>query len=171
MALEIAAGTWQVKYGADVLQGIESAEPSLSQETVDIETIEGLKITKVKSRSAEVVLTAVDTGISNLKKILPGNWIDKAVQIEGQPTGTVSKAGVGELGAIVYGKPSCGTAVLTSPLQLIPCENPDEHTITLFDGVAELTNLELSDGVLKVEITVRSNAVGVMLAKGAITFV
>lgn len=170
MALEIAAGTWEVHYNDETLQGIEAAEPSLDQETVDIETIEGLKITKVTSRSAEVVLTAVDTGIDNLKKILPDNWIAQGTQIDGQPVGTLAKAGVGEKGAVVYGKPNCGTAQLTAPLQLVPCENPDEHTITLFDGVAEMTGLTLEDGVLKVEVTVRSQAVGVQLAKGAIDF-
>lgn len=170
MALEIAAGVWQAKYNDEVLQGIEAAEPSLEQETVDISTIEGISLTKVRSRSAEVVLTAVDTGIDNLKKLLPDNWIAQGTQIDGQPVGTLAKAGVAEKGAIVYGKPNCGTAQLTAPLQLVPCENPDEHTITLFDGIAEMTNVALEDGVLKVEVTIRSQAVGVQLAKGAIDF-
>lgn len=170
MALEIAAGSWQAKYNDEVLQGIEAAEPSLDQDTTDITTIEGIKITKVTNRSAEVVLTAVDTGIDNLKKLLPDNWIDQGTQIDGQPVGTLAKAGVGEKGAIVYGKPNCGTAQLTAPLQLVPCENPDEHTITLFDGVAEITGLSIEDTVLKVEVTIRSQAVGVQVAKGAIDF-
>lgn len=170
MSLEIAAGTWAVKYDDETLAGIEAAEPSLSQDTVDIETLDGIKITKVKSRSAEVVITAVDTGIDNLKKILPDSWIAQGTQIEGQDTGVLAKAGVGQKGVITYGAPACGTAQLTAPLQLVPCENPDEHTVTLFDGVAEMTGLELSDGVLKVEVTIRSQAVGVLLAKGDIDF-
>ncbi|MFA5172592.1 MAG: hypothetical protein WC426_13605 [Sulfuriferula sp.] len=168
--MEIAAGNWAVKYNDEVLSGVESAEPALDQETVDITTLDGVKITKVKSRSAEVVLTFVDTGIDNAKKFLPDNWLAQGTQIDGQPVGTLAKAGVSEKGVIVYGKPNCGTAQLTAPLQLVPCENPDEHTITLFDGVAEMTNVSLDDGVLKIEVTVRSQSVGVQLAKGAIDF-
>jgi len=167
MALDIAVGTWQVKYNDETLQGIEAAEPALDQETVDITTIEGHNITKVRSRSAEVVITAVDTGITNLKKILPNNWLDSAAQIVGQPVGTVV---ANTAGAIVYGKPDCGTAELVAPLQLVPCDGVAAHTITLFDGVAEITNIALEDGVLKYEITVRSEAVGTQVAKGSITF-
>lgn len=168
MALEIAAGAWAVKYNGETLEGIEAAEPGLDQDTVDIDTLDGVRITRTRIRSAEVVLTVVGMGIDNLKKILPDNWIAAATQIEGQATGVIAKTG--EKGAIIYGKANCGTAALTAPLQLVPCENPDEHTVTLFDGVAEITGMPLDDGVLKLEITVRSQAVGVQLAKGAITF-
>lgn len=168
MAYEIAAGAWAVKYNGETVVGIEAAEPSLDQDTVDIETLEGVRVTKTRIRSAEVVLTAVDTGIDNLKKILPDNWLAQATAIEGQAEGVVAKAGVGEKGVIVFGKPNCGEAQLTAPLQLVPCDNPDEHTVTLFDGVAEITGISLDDSVLKVEITVRSQAVGVLVAKGAI---
>lgn len=166
MALEIAAGPWQAMYNGEALQGIESTEPSLDQDTVDITTIEGVSLTKTRNRRASVVLTAVDTGIDNLKKILPDNWVAAATTIDGQAAGV--KAKTGAKGAIVYGKPNCGDAQLTAPLQLVPCDNPDEHTVTLFDGVAELTNISFDDGVLKVEITVRSNAVGTQVALGAI---
>lgn len=163
--LEIAAGAWAVKYNGETLAGIEAAEPSLDQDTVDIETLEGIRITKTRIRSAEVVLTVVDTGIDNLKKILPDNWIANATQIEGQATGVVANSAKG---VIVYGKPACGEAQLTAPLQLVPCDNPDEHTVTLFDGVAEITGISLDDTVMKVEVTVRSQAVGVLVAKGDI---
>lgn len=168
--MEIAAGNWQVKYNDEILSGVESAEPALDQETVDITTLDGFKTTKTKSRSAEVVLTFVDTGIDNAKLFLPDDWIAQGTQIDGQPVGTLAAAGMSNKGVITYGKPSCGTARLTAPLQLVPCENPDEHTVTLFDGVAEMTNISLDDGVLKIEVTIRSNAVGVLLAKGAIDF-
>lgn len=166
--MDIAAGQWAVLYDGVELEGIESAEPGLDQETTDITGLNGVTYRRTRSRSAEVVLTVFGTGIDNLKKILPDNWVDAATQIPGQPTGTVAKTG--EKGAILYGKPECGVARLTAPLQLVPCDNPDEHTVTLFDGVAELTGMPLDDGVLKFEITVRSEAVGTQLAKGAITF-
>lgn len=166
MALEIAAGPWQAMYNGQALQGIESSEPSLDQDTVDITTIEGVSLTKTRNRRASVVLTAVDTGIDNLKKFLPDNWVAAATQVEGQATGV--KAKTGGKGLITYGKPDCGEAQLTAPLQLVPCDNPDEHTVTLFDGVAELTNISFDDGVLKVEVTVRSQAVGTQLAIGAV---
>lgn len=166
MALDIAAGNWQAVYNGQALQGIESAEPSLDQDTVDITTIEGVKLTKVRNRSAEVVLTAVDTGIANLKKFLPDNWVAAATQIEGQAVGV--KAKTGGAGVIAYGAPQCGEAQLTAPLQLVPCDNPDGHTLTLFDGVAELTNISIDDGVLKVEVTIRSQAVGTQAALGAV---
>lgn len=168
MALNIAAGTWAVKYNNQTLEGIEAAEPSLDQETTDITTIAGQKITKVTSRSAEIVLTAVDTGIDNLKNFLPDAWIAAGTQVDGQPATTV--ATTGGKGLITYGAPACGEVALTAPLQLIPCENPDEHTVTLYDGVAEMTDLQLEDGVLKVEVTIRSQAVGVQLTKGGVTF-
>ena len=163
--LEIAAGSWAVKYNGETLVGIEAAEPSLEQDTIDIETLEGTKVTKTKTRSASVVLTIVDTGIDNLKKILPDNWVANATQMEGQAVGVVANA---TKGAITYGKPACGETQLTAPLQLVPCDNADEHTITLFDGVAELTGVSIDDTVLKLEVTVRSQAVGVLVAKGEI---
>lgn len=166
--MDIAAGQWAVLYNGETIEGIESAAPGLDQETTEISGLDGVKYTRTKTRSAEVVLTVFGTGIANLKKILPDNWVDALTQIPGQPTGTVAKSGGN--GVITYGKPECGTARLTAPLQLVPCENPDEHTVTLFDGVAEITDMPLDDGVLKFEITVRSEAVGTQLAKGAITF-
>jgi len=166
MSYEIAAGSWSVRYNGEIIKGIEAAEPNLEQDTVDIETLEGIRITKTRIRSAEVVLTAVDTGIDNLKKILPSNWVASATRIEGQSTGVVVS---GTKGAIVYGKPGVGEVQLSAPLELVPSDNPGEHTITLFDGVAEITGISIDDSVLKVEVTVRSHAVGVLVAKGAIT--
>lgn len=166
--MDIAAGSWAVLYNGETVEGIEAAEPGLDQETTTLTDLNGVTYTRTRSRSAEVVLTVFGTGIANLKKILPDNWVDAATQIAGQPTGTVAKAA--GAGAITYGKPACGVARLTAPLQLVPCENPDEHTVTLFDGVAEITGMPLDDGVLKLEITVRSEAVGTQMAKGAITF-
>lgn len=166
--MDIAAGQWAVLYNGAEVEGIEAAEPGLDQETTTISGLNGVTYTRTRTRSAEVVLTVFGTGIDNLKKILPDNWVAAAAQIVGQETGVVAKA-AGK-GAIVYGKPACGVARLTAPLQLVPCENPDEHTVTLFDGVAEITGMPLDDGVLKLEITVRSEAVGTQLAKGAITF-
>lgn len=168
--MDIAAGQWAVLVDGVELAGVEAAEPNVDQETVEITGLNGVKYKRTKSRSAEVVLTVFDTGIENLKKILPSNWVDQATQIEGQPTGVVAKAGGGEVGAITYGKPACGVARLLVPLQLVPCDDPDQHTVTLFDGYAEITGMPFDDGVLKYEITVSSEATGVQLAKGAITF-
>lgn len=167
--MDIAAGAWDVLLPGTTqkVDGVESAEVNLDQDTTEIDGLNGVRYKRTRIRSAEVVLTVFGTGITNLKKILPDNWLAAAAQIEGQPVGTVvSNAN----GAIVYGKPACGQARLLAPLQLVPCEGTDEHTVTLFDGYAEITGVTLEDNVLKYEITVSSEAVGVQLAKGAITF-
>lgn len=167
--MDIAAGAWDVLLpGSNVkLDGVESAEVNLDQDTTEIDGLNGVRYKRTRIRSAEVVLTVFGTGIDNLKKILPDNWLASATQIEGQPAGTVVS---NTTGAIAYGKPNCGTARLLAPLQLVPCDGADEHTVTLFDGYAEITGMPLDDGVLKLEITISSEAVGVQLAKGAITF-
>lgn len=168
--MDIAAGSWDVLLPGttEKLDGVESAEVNLDQDTTEIDGLNGVRYKRTRIRSAEVVLTVFGTGIANLKKILPDNWLAAAAQIEGQPVGTVAKAA--GAGVITYGTPNCGVARLLAPLQLVPCDNPDEHTVTLFDGYADITGVSLDDGVLKFEITVSSEAVGVQLAKGAITF-
>ena len=167
--MDIAAGSWDVLLpgSSAKLDGVESAEVNLDQDTTEIDGLNGVRYKRTRIRSAEVVLTVFGTGITNLKKILPDNWLAAAAQIEGQPVGTVA---AGANGVITYGKPNCGVARLLAPLQLVPCDGADEHTVTLFDGYADITGVSLDDGVLKFEITVSSEAVGVQLAKGAITF-
>lgn len=166
--MDIAGTNWDVLLPgtAETVEGVESAELNLDQETVDIDGLNGVRYTRTRIRSANLVLTVFGTSIANLKKILPDNWLAAATQIAGQETGVIAKTG--ENGVITYGKPSCGTARILAPVQLVPCENPDDHTVTLFDGYAEITGFPMDDGVLKVEITIRSEAVGVMVAKGAV---
>jgi len=176
MALEVAGGQWAVKYNNQTLEGIEEVEVEVDREEAEVPDISGFTYRKTTNRTAEVVLTVYSTGIANLKKILPDFWQDQGTAIAGQPTGVVAKASGGtpavtQVGVITFGTPKCGdTAQLSAPLQLIPCENPNQHTVTLFDGTAEITDLTIDDSILKIEVTVRSNAVGVQLAKGAITF-
>lgn len=168
--MDIAAGSWDVILPStgETLEGVESAEPNLDQDQVEIDGLNGVRYKRTRIRSADIVLTVFGTGIDNLKKILPSNWVDQATQIEGQETGVVAKAEGN--GVITYGKPNCGGTRLLAPIQLKPCDNPDEHTVTLFDGYAEITGMPLDDSVLKFEITITSEAVGVQLAKGAVTF-
>lgn len=167
--MDIAAGAWDVflpTLGVK-LDGVETAEPNLEQDTTEIDGLNGVRYRRTRIRSADVVLTVFGTAIPNLKKILPSNWLANATQIEGQPAG-VEVANEG--GAITYGRPQCGQARILIPIQLVPCDGANEHTITFFDGYAEITGMPLDDGVLKFEITVTSEAVGVQVAKGAVVF-
>lgn len=169
MALEVAGGQWKAVYNDEELEGIEEIEPDVNTEEAEVEDISGFTYRKTRSRSVQFKATVYSTGIPNLKKMIPDFWQAAGSAIAGQPTGTL--ATTGGAGVITFGSPECGdTARLAAPLQMVPCENPAAHTLTLFDAEAEITDISFDDSILKYEITFSSRSVATQLAKGAITF-
>lgn len=168
MALDIGHAAWAAYYNYQEIEGIETVEVTVDEETVDLTTIKGQKITFPKNHSAEVKLTFIDTGIANLKKIIPDAWLDNGELIPGQPAGNVVN---NSAGAVAVGYTGSTEETLQAPLQLIPDTGAGNHTITLFDGVATLTELTLEDQVVKAVVTIRSEASGVQITKGAVTLV
>ena len=167
MALDIGQGPFDVYIDGVVIEGIESVDFTVEEETTDISTIQGQKVTIPKSHSAETVLTFVDTSISNLKKIVPSAWIANGAQVEGQLTGTVV---ANAEGAIALGAIGSSDAV-TAALQIVPATGADEHTVTLFDGVATLSDITIEDQIVKAQVTIRSQATGVQILKGNVTVI
>jgi hypothetical protein len=168
MALDIGNGTFSVYYNYQEVEGIESVDFTVDEETVDISTIKGQKVTFPKNHSAEVKLVFVDTGIENLKKIVGDAWLDDGELVPGQPAGNVVN---NDDGAIALGHTGSVEVALQAPLQLVPATGAGNHTITLFDGVATLTDITLEDQIVKAEVTIRSEASGVQILKGAVTLV
>jgi hypothetical protein len=168
MALNIGKGTYAVYYNYQEVEGIESVDFQTDTETVDITTIKGEKVTFEKNHSAAVELTFVDTGIENLKKIVGDAWLDDAEQIPGQDTGNVVN---NTDGAIALGYTGSVSVALQAPLQFVPAVGAGDHTITMFDAVATLSDITIEDQVVKATVTVRSEATGVQILKGAVTLV
>lgn len=169
MSLNLGQGPYDVYYDGQLLEGIETVAFTIAEDTASIATIEGQKITIVKAHSAEVKLTFVDTGIANLKKIVPDAWLSNGQQVNGQAAGNVVNFADG---AIALGTTaSGGDSALTAPLQIVPSTGANDHTLTLFDGVATLTDIQIADQVIKADVTIRSEAVGVQLLKGKVTLI
>ena len=167
-ALNIGQGPYIVKYNGVEVQGIDTVTPTISEDTTDIDFISGQKVTITKSHSATVVLSFVDTSLDNLQNIVPGAYLAPGTAIEGQAAGNV----VGAQGAIaIGGSGSGGDITLTGPLEIIPATDAEDHALVLFDGVATITNFSITDQVLKVEVTVQSQATGVQMLKGSYTLV
>jgi hypothetical protein len=168
MSLNIGHANWAGYYNYQEIEGIENVEVTVDEETVDLSTIKGQKITFPKNHSAEIAITLIDTGIDNLKKIIPDAALDNGELIPGQPAGNVVN---NSDGAVAVGYTGSTEATLQKPLQLIPDTGAGDHTITLFDGVATLTDLTLEDQVVRAVVTVRSEASGVQIVKGKVTLV
>src|SRR4051794_20930678 len=168
MSLNIGNGEFSVFYNYQEVEGIESVDFTVDEQTVDISTIKGQKVTFPKSHSAEVKLTFVDTGIQNLKKIVGDAWLADGALVPGQPAGNVVN---NDDGGIALGFTGSSEVTLKAPLQLVPATGAGNHTITLFDGVATLTDIALEDQVVKATVTVRSEATGVQILKGKVTLV
>lgn len=164
MALDIGHANWSGYYNFLEIEGIESVDLTVDEETVDLTTIKGQKVTFPKNHSAEVKFTIIDTGIDNLKKIVESAWLANGTQVPGQPTGVVVSS---TDGAVAVGYQSA-EEVLHAPLQLVPDVGAADHTITVFDGVATITDVTLEDQVVKVEITIRSEASDIQILKGAV---
>jgi len=167
MSLNIGHANWSGYYDYQEVEGIEDVALTVAEETVDLTTIKGQKITFPKNHSAEVKLTFIDTGITNLKKIIPSAWLANGAAIPGQVAGTVVNSADGAV-AVGY---SSSEVTLHAPLQLIPDSGSADHTITLFDGVATLTDLTITDQVVKAIVTIRSEASDIQLLKGGITLI
>ena len=167
MALNIGKGKYLTYYNYTELEGIENVDFTSDIETGDITTIKGEKVTFEKSRSVEVVLTFVDTSIANLKKIVPGAWLANAALVTGQPAGNVVNNATG---AIALGR-AANSTTLQKPLQFVPETGPEEHTITMFDAVASLTDFVIEDQVVKATVTVRCEATGIQVLKGGVTLI
>src|SRR3978361_214464 len=88
MSLNIGHANWSGFYNNQEVEGIEDVSLTVAEETVDLTTIKGQKITFPKNHSAEVKLTFIDTGITNLKKIIPSAWLANGAAIPGQGSGT-----------------------------------------------------------------------------------
>jgi hypothetical protein len=167
MALNIGTGPFDVYVDAVLVEGTESVDLTVSEDTTDLSTIQGEKVTISKSHSAELKMTFIDTGITNLKKVVPGAFLANATQIDGQNTGTVVN---NVHGAIALGAVGA-TETLLVPVQIVPQSGGGDHTVTMFDCEATLSGLSYEDQVVKAEVTLRSRATGVQLLKGAITYV
>ncbi len=167
MSLNIGHANWSGYYDFDEIEGIENVDLTVDEETVDLTTIKGQKVTFPKNHSAEVKITIIDTGITNLKKIVESAWLAVGAQIPGQTTGVVVSSASG---AVAVGFNS-SEVTLHAPFQLVPDTGAADHTITLFDGVASISDVTVDDQVVKVEITIRSEATDIQLLKGAVTLV
>lgn len=168
MSLNIGHANWAAFYNYQEIEGIENVEVTVDEETVDLTTIKGQKITFPKNHSAEVALTIIDTGIENLKKIIPSAALVDGALIPGQPAGNVVN---NDDGAVAVGYTGSTEETLHAPLQLVPDTGSADHTITLFDGVATLTDLTIEDQVVKAVVTIRSEADSVQMLKGGVTLV
>jgi hypothetical protein len=167
MSLNIGHANWSGYYEYQEIEGIESVDLTVDEETVDLTTIKGQKVTFPKNHSAEVKITIIDTGITNLKKIVESAWLAVGAQIPGQTTGVVVSS---PSGAVAVGYNSA-EVTLHAPFQLVPDTGAADHTITLFDGVASISDVTLDDQVVKVEITIRSEATDIQLLKGGVTLI
>jgi hypothetical protein len=106
--------------------------------------------------------------VENLKKIVGDSWLDDGDLIPGQPAGNVVN---NDDGGIALGYTGSVSVALQAPLQFVPAVGSGDHTITMFDAVATLTDITIEDQVVKATVTVRSEATGVQILKGAVTLV
>src|SRR5215207_7191079 len=114
MALDIGNGEFSVYYNYQEVEGIESVDFTVDEETVDLSTIKGQKVTFPKNHSAEVQLTFIDTWIENLKKIVGDAWLDDGDLVPGQAAGNVVN---NTDGGIALGFTGSVEVALQAPLQ------------------------------------------------------
>lgn len=167
MALSIAAGEWTGYYNGEQIDGIESFEPDLENEFIDLAGIDRVRRKVRGNRGVGGTLTLFDVGTDNVKKLLGDAFVAAGAAVAGQEGVEVKE---GTAGAIVLGGTGLTQVALEAPFQLVPADSPDEGTVTFFDAVATLVNATYEDAVLKLQVRIESRATGVQVMKGAVTF-
>jgi hypothetical protein len=164
--MALVKGPFEIKYGVDVLAGIESIDFEYEVNTDDFETIQGNTYEIVKSHKVTVVATFLESDVASLAVVLPQYFVANGGTLS---TGeTVNDAD----GAIDIVPGGCDYVATTTDVVITSCGNPG-HVVRIPDCETEIDSIE-ADGVIKVSVKFKgmsSDATVQMFGQGAVSIV
>lgn len=162
----LVKGPFEIKYGLDVLAGIEEIDFEYTVNTEDFDTIQGRSYEVVTSHRVAVSVTFLESDIPALADILPQYFVANGQALS---TGeTVNHAD----GAIDVVPGDCDYVPTTTDLVITSCGNPG-HVLRVPDCETEIEDIDI-DTVRKVIVRFKglSDAATVqMFREGAVSIV
>lgn len=162
----LVKGPFEIKYGVDVLAGIEEIDLEYEVNTEDFDTIQGRSYQVVTSHRVSLTVTFLETDVPSLSVVLPQYFVANGETLS---TGeTVNNAD----GAIDVVPGGCDYVATTTDVVITSCGNPG-HVLRLPDCETEISNVEI-DAVRKVMVTFRGvsdDATIQMFKEGAVSIV
>lgn len=148
--MSLIKGPFEVKYGDDVLAGIETLEVNTEINTDDVDTIQGRSYTVTTSKRISVSMTLLESDVPSLAVVLPQYFVPNGGTLS---TGeTVNDAN----GAIDITPGTCEAATAVTDVVITSCGNPGQ-VFRIPDAETEIENVEI-DSVKKVIVTFRGTS-------------
>lgn len=163
----LVKGPFELKYGADILDDVESIDVNYDVDTEEYDTIQGRRRQISGSHLVEVTVVFLESDVPALAVVLPQYFVANGATLS---TGeTVSHAD----GAIDIVPGGCDTEVTKTDFVVTSCGNPG-HVLRVVDCVTEIASMEIDNKVRKVSVVFRGesdNATIQMFREGAVSIV
>ncbi len=164
--MSLVKGPFEIKYGLDVLAGIESLDLEYEIDTDTFDTIQGRSYEVTKSKRVSVVATFLETDVASLSVVLPQYHVPNGGTLS---TGeTVNDAD----GAIDVTPDTCTDAADTTDVVITSCGNPGS-VLRIPECETEIEDIEM-DTVRKVAVKFRGlseDSIAQFFAEGAVSIV
>jgi len=164
--MALVKGPFEIKYGVDVLAGIESIDLNYDINTDDFETVQGQNYQVVKSHQVSVTVVFLETDVDSLSVVLPQYFVANGGELS---TGETVNDAAGAIDVVPGG---CDYVATTTDVVITSCGNPG-HVLRLPDCETEIEDIEI-DSVRKVSVTFRSRSTAAtvqMFEEGAVSIV
>lgn len=146
--MSLVKGPYEVKYGVDVLAGIEELSLDYEVNTEDYDTVQGRSYTVTTSHRVAVSMTFLETDVASLAVVLPQYFVANGGTLSSGET--VNNAD----GAIDIVPGTCESSPTRTDVVITSCNG---HVLRIPDAVTEIESVEL-DAVRKVVVRFRGEA-------------
>lgn len=164
--MALAKGPFEIKYGVDVLAGIETIDITTDITRDTYETVQGRSYEIATNKRVTVVATFLETDVASLSVVLPQYFVANGGTLS---TGeTVNDAD----GAIDITPDVCGEAGAATDLVITSCGNPG-HVLRIPECETEWESIEM-ESVRKVAVRfigISTDSIAQFFKEGAVSIV
>lgn len=165
--MALVKGPFDVKYGVDVLAGIEELDVSYEVSTDDYETVQGHTYEVAGSHKVVVTATFLENDVASLAVVLPQYFVANGQTLS---TGETVSSSAGAIDVVAGG---CNASPTKTDVVITSCGNPG-HVTRIPDCITEIDSIEIDSKVRKVLVKFKgesSAATVQFFAEGAVSIV
>ncbi len=164
--MSLVKGPFEIKYGVDVLAGIESIDLAYDITTDNFDTVQGRSYEVTTAKRVSVTLVFLESDVASLAVVLPQYFVPNGGTLS---TGeTVNDAD----GAIDITPGVCGDAGTATDVVITSCGTPG-NVLRIPECETEVETIEI-DSVLKVSVRLRgisTDSIAQFFNEGAVSIV
>lgn len=164
--MALVKGPFEIKYGLDVLAGIETVDFSYDVNTTDFDTIQGTSYQVVTSHRVAVTVTFLESDVASLSVVLPQYFVANGQTLS---TGEIVNSADGAIDLVPGG---CDYEATTTDVVITSCGSPG-HVLRIPDCETEIETIEI-EAVRKVAVTFRGRSTTAtiqMFAENAVSII